>query len=332
MWLPWLQRVTVSPSAMLVSHGRGNVTEPLKPAVPAAPLCHYTSPDEDSARWWDFPFRPGDIVVSTRSKSGTTWVQMICLLLVFRTPDLPGRLGRLSPWLDWLVEPKEDVFARLAAQTHRRVIKTHTPLDGVPLDAARHLHRGGTPPARHGRLPLPPQRQHRSPPHGRAHRATRDGPPAPARRCTSGCVRVRRLGGRRPRQWLDTLPGAMLHLSDAWARRHEPNVVLVHYDDLVTDLDGSMRRLAGLLGIRRRRGALAGTRAGRHVRVDARRRRAPDADLGVLKDPAAFFRQGTSGDGRSAPERRRDGATTVPGWPAMAPADLLAWLHRDREA
>ncbi len=52
-----------------------------------------------------------------------------------------------------------------------------------------------------------------------------------------------------PRQWLDTLPGVMLHLSDAWARRHEPNIVLVHYDDLVTDLDGTMRRIAGLLGI-----------------------------------------------------------------------------------
>ena len=52
-----------------------------------------------------------------------------------------------------------------------------------------------------------------------------------------------------PREWLDTLPGALLHLGDAWARRHEPNVVLVHYDDLVTDLDGSIRRLAGLLGI-----------------------------------------------------------------------------------
>ena len=64
----------------------GERAEPLKPAVPAAPLWRYTSPDEDSARWWDFPFRPGDIVVSTRSKSGTTWVQMICLLLVFGRP------------------------------------------------------------------------------------------------------------------------------------------------------------------------------------------------------------------------------------------------------
>jgi hypothetical protein len=41
----------------------------------------YQSPDEDSGRWLGFPFRDGDIVISTRSKTGTTWVQMICARL-----------------------------------------------------------------------------------------------------------------------------------------------------------------------------------------------------------------------------------------------------------
>jgi hypothetical protein len=36
-------------------------SQPDREAV-AAPLHRYTSPDEDSARWWNFPFRPGDIV------------------------------------------------------------------------------------------------------------------------------------------------------------------------------------------------------------------------------------------------------------------------------
>ena len=211
-------------------------------------LYRYTSPDEDSARWWDFPFRPGDIVVSTRSKSGTTWVQMICLLLVFGTRDLPGRLGALSPWLDWLVQAQGGGLRTAGGQTHRRVIKTHTPLDGVPLDQRVTYIVVGTPPARHGGLALPPRRQHRSPPHGRAHRATPGQAVRPAPRCTSGSLGFVDWEGD-ARAWLDTLPGALLHLSDAWARRHEPNVVLVHYDDLVTDLDGTMRRIAGLLGI-----------------------------------------------------------------------------------
>ena len=70
---------------------------------------------------------------------------MICALLIFRSPELPSSLAGLSPWLDMKITPREAVFARLAAQRHRRFIKTHTPLDGVPIDprvtyivAARH--------------------------------------------------------------------------------------------------------------------------------------------------------------------------------------------------
>jgi hypothetical protein len=63
----------------------------------------YTSADEDSARWIGFPFRQGDVPISSRSKTGTTWVQMICALLVFQTPDLPDSLANLSPWLDRLI-------------------------------------------------------------------------------------------------------------------------------------------------------------------------------------------------------------------------------------
>ena len=48
-----------------------------------------------------------------------------------------------------------------------------------------------------------------------------------------------------PRQEMDSLPGVMWHLSDAWARGGEPNVLLFHYGDLSADLAGQMRRLAG---------------------------------------------------------------------------------------
>src|SRR5215475_14408219 len=98
------------------------------------PDARYRIGHQDNSRWDGFVFHPGDIVISTRSKHGTTWMQMICALLVFQTPDLPAPLGELSPWLDHLVAPKEDVYARLAAQPHRRFIKSHTPLDGLPID------------------------------------------------------------------------------------------------------------------------------------------------------------------------------------------------------
>jgi aryl sulfotransferase len=299
-----------------------------EPAPPRRPLWHYTSPDEDSARWWDFPFRAGDIVVSTRSKSGTTWVQMICLVLVLADPELPDRLGRLSPWLDWLVEPKRAVFERLAAQTHRRVIKTHTPLDGVPLDdRATYIVVGRHP------LDMAVSLYHHSENIDRGRMAELTGRPEPDRAplppLHEWLVRFVDWEGD-ARTWLDTLPGMMLHFSDAWARRHDANVVLVHYDDLLVDLDGSMRRLAGLLGIPaddERWPALVHAATFDSMRAEAG---APDAGLGVLKDPATFFRRGRSGEGRAllqAGEMARYRERVA----AMAPDDLLAWLERDRE-
>ena len=74
----------------------------------------------DSARWEGFPFRDGDIVISTPAKSGTTWMQMICALLVFQTPSFDRPLAELSPWLDMLTADRARVFATLDAQTHRR--------------------------------------------------------------------------------------------------------------------------------------------------------------------------------------------------------------------
>jgi hypothetical protein len=54
----------------------------------------------DSGRWDRFEFRPGDIVISSPPRSGTTWTQMLCALLVFGGPDFPAPLERVSPWLD----------------------------------------------------------------------------------------------------------------------------------------------------------------------------------------------------------------------------------------
>jgi aryl sulfotransferase len=280
----------------------------------------YRSEDEDSARWQDFTFRPGDIVISTRSKSGTTWMQMICALLVFQTPDLPGKLTDLSPWLDWLVIPRDQMFARLEGQRHRRFIKTHTPLDGVPMHpAARYLVV-----ARHP-LDMAVSLYHQGANIDRARlreltgappAAGRPRPPVPVADWLSHWI----SGDADPRQSLDSLPGVLMHLSDAWQRRHEPNVLLVHYDDLLSDLDGEMRRVAAFLGIET---APAATFAEMKQRAD---QLTPNA-AGVLKSNQAFFRQGRSRAGRdllSAAELER--YTEVAR--SLAPADLLAWLHR----
>jgi hypothetical protein len=124
----------------------------------------------------------------------------------------------------------------------------------------------------------------------------------------------------------------MRHLSDAWTRRAEPNVVLVHYDDLAADLEGEMRRIAARLDF-----TVADdtwpelVRAAQFDNMRARADQlAPDA-LGVLIDRARFFRRGTSGSGREELfagelDRYRERASQ------LAPADLLQWLHRENDA
>jgi aryl sulfotransferase len=291
-------------------------------------LVRYRSADEDSARWIGFPFRRGDIVISTRSKSGTTWMQMIAALLVFQTRELPRPLSELSPWLDWLIAPQNEVYARLANQQHRRFIKTHTPLDGIPLDAratyvvvARHpldaavslYHQGDN-------LDRERLRELTGQPKTNA--------PASPRPLLHEWLLAWIDDQARPEDQLDSLPGVLWHLSDAWARRDEPNVVLVHYDDLVIDLEGEMRRLATLLGITVRDDtwpALVAAATFDSMRARAQRA-APNPDS-VLKDPAAFFRRGTSGAGRevlTTDEMARYHARTA----QLAPPDLMAWLHR----
>lgn len=91
----------------------------------------------DSARWDSFTPRDGDIVISPPPKCGTTWMQMICALLIFGTPSLDRPLDQISPRLDALTSDLADVLALLEAQTHRRFIKTHTPLSTACLAITR---------------------------------------------------------------------------------------------------------------------------------------------------------------------------------------------------
>ena len=120
----------------------------------------YRSVDEDSGRWTDFPFRDGDIVISTRSKSGTTWVQMICALLIFQTTELPAELPPCRRgWTSWYAEGRGVRAARSA-----RAPPVHQDPHAVGRDPdrrPRHLHRCRPPSARHGCLALPPGQQHR---------------------------------------------------------------------------------------------------------------------------------------------------------------------------
>ena len=98
----------------------------------------YTTPVMDSARWERVRLRAGDIVVATPYKAGTTWTQMLCALVVHGAPPFPSPLPLLSTWVDRTLVPVDEMAARFDAQPSPRILKTHTPKDGLPdLTAAR---------------------------------------------------------------------------------------------------------------------------------------------------------------------------------------------------
>jgi aryl sulfotransferase len=288
-------------------------------------LAVYADVTYDSRRWAALPLRADDIVISAPVKSGTSWLQTICSLLLFQDGDLPARLGTMSPWLESNDSPVEEIVSALEAQKHRRVIKSHTPIDGIPvvpgmtvvagvrhpLDAGvswyHHL-RNVDFPALMTRLGLPPS--YDPSPTGSAHDyltswIAENDPAAPEQ---------------------STLTSQLRMIRTAWERRNDPGVVLVHYADLSADLEREMRRIAERLGIevpQRRWPAL--------IEAASFERMAERADELVpsqpLKSSQAFFRGGRSGDGASLLSddelaQYHDRAR------AELPAELYTWLHR----
>ena len=293
----------------------------------------------DSSRWDGFALRPGDIIISTPPKSGTTWTQMICALLVLQEPELPLPLDRLSPWIDMVTRARTDVFADLGAQTHRRFIKTHTPLDGIPDDPAVTYICVGRDPRD---IALSIDRHIDNTDRGafleaRERAAAIDG------------VQLEPLPPPRPRphaerdrfwQWVDdetpsTQIGSSLrrtieHLQTFRDAAEDLDVVWLHYDDLTADLEGQMRGLAAHLGI-----AVPEHRWPSMVEAatfESMRNRADWTVPGGRDhwiDPVAFFSRGTSSQWRdllSADDLARYAARVR----TLASDDLVEWLHRDR--
>jgi aryl sulfotransferase len=102
-----------------------------KPEIPARRV--YQGSVSDSTRWQAFRPRPGDVVVTTPPKAGTTWTQAILALLISGDPGVDAQTSMKSPWIDIKFRDLAEVMARLETQDHRRQVKSHTPFDGLPV-------------------------------------------------------------------------------------------------------------------------------------------------------------------------------------------------------
>ncbi len=258
----------------------------------------------DSARWERFRFRPDDVVISTPSKCGTTWMQTIVGMLLHDRAPLGVPISTLSPWLDMLIRTDDEVFGMLDAQSHRRFVKTHTPLDGVPrhesvtyLAVIRHPLDVALSDRDHAANMLVERAvELRVAANGRFEGAGERVPPPedPADYLRWFVDNDLPPSGSGPYG----LDDYCQQVGTYWDARHEPNVHLFHYADMWADLDGEMRRVADALGVpvdedRWPEFVAAAT-------LDSMRSRAaevaPDAHLGLWQSAESFFRAGGTRD------------------------------------
>ncbi|MDZ7676761.1 MAG: sulfotransferase domain-containing protein [Acidimicrobiales bacterium] len=255
----------------------------------------------DSDRWRSLPLRDDDIVISTPSKCGTTWTQTIVGMLLVGRADLGAPLSELSPWLDMQIRTTDEVVARLEAQRHRRFIKTHTPLDGLPehdsvtfLAVVRHPLDVALSDRDHGHNAAEALHDLRYAAVGNKdldELAPRVEPPDdPAEYLRWFIDSDLPPTGSGPNSLADFCQQAAI----AWARRDRPNVHLFHYEDLCADTDGEMRRIADALGIEV--DADVWPTLVDAASIDAMRARAsevaPDAQHGIWHSDRDFFRRG----------------------------------------
>jgi aryl sulfotransferase len=256
----------------------------------------------DSARWEKWRPRKGDIFVCTPPKTGTTWTQMACALLVHQSPDLPMPLTKLSRWIERYTEPVESVVADFEAQNFRRIVKTHTPLDGLPYyDDTSYVFCGRDP--RDAFLSAVDHFANLS-----------DASIADARRRggiaedfqfpTDPNVLFQMWLTMPTHEWVpDGFPmGSVLYYASTfWPYRKLSNIHFLHYDDLSDRLEEEMRRLSHFLGIAIDEHVFPSlVRAATFAEMKHEgAANAPGAHLGEWRDANAFFKSARRGEWKS---------------------------------
>ena len=198
----------------------------------------------DSTIWNDLAFRDDDIVIATYGKAGTTWTQQIIAQLLFGgDPDVA--VAEMSPWVDLRVPPKSVKLPLIEAQTHRRFMKTHLPVDALRFSpTAKYLYIG-----RDGRDVVWSMYNH----HANANQSWYD-----ALNLTPGRIgpAIERPPADIRQYWSDWISQDGYpfwpfweNVRSWWQIRNLPNVRLIHFSELKRDLPGQMREIASFLEI-----------------------------------------------------------------------------------
>lgn len=198
----------------------------------------------DSTIWNDFQFRNDDIVVGTYAKSGTTWMQQIIGQLLFGA-DPNVEVAELSPWVDLRIPPKEIKLPQIEAQTHRRFLKTHLPVDALNFSPkAKYLYIG-----RDGRDVVWSMYNHHASANQTWYDLLNDTPGRVGPPIERPPADIRQYW----RDWMDRDGHPFWpfweNIRSWWAIRDLPNVRLIHFNNLKRDMPGEIRRIAEFLEI-----------------------------------------------------------------------------------
>jgi hypothetical protein len=231
------------------------------------------------------------------------------------------------------MRPLSDVISDLDVQQHRRFIKSHTPLDGLPFDTrVTYICIARDP--RDAALSFDNHMMNLDIDAALAALEKTNSAETFFER-TDMSIPIRPLSQHeRFWGWMDSsgspgLRAFIHHLSTFWQARESSNVVLLHYDDLKRDVEGQMRLLADRLNIAVSKETWPGL--ARAATFEEMRMRAndlvPNATAALWYDNTRFFNRGTSGQWRGLltdEDVRRYEARIR----QLAEPDLSAWLHR----
>ena len=198
----------------------------------------------DSTFWNDFKFRDDDIIISTYAKSGTTWMQQIISQMLFSgDPEIDTQA--MSPWIDFRIPPKEVKLPQVEAQTHRRFVKTHLPVDALVYSPkAKYLYIG-----RDGRDVLWSLYNHHAMGNEALYDALNNSPGLVGPPLEPPPADIRAYW----HTWLnkDGFPfwSFWENVRSWWAIRNLPNILMVHFDVLKRHMPEEMRRIAKFLDI-----------------------------------------------------------------------------------
>lgn len=272
----------------------------------------------DTSRWDSFRNRTDDVLICTPPKCGTTWTQAICANLIFGTPDFEGKIGDVSPWFDSKLESLQTCLDVLEAQPHRRFIKTHTPLDGIPyFQSCQHLIVYRNPKDAYFSV--------------RNHLLNLVEPPAIPQLANDPREGFRAwmeapfehgLGEQR------SLEAFAQHFLSFWTFRQLPNFHLLHFSDMKRDLGTAVQQIAEILNIdisEDRIGEICNAVSFTEMKKNASAF-APASGKSLFKSDEAFFSSGKNEQWRGV-LKTEDIQRYMTRINELLPADAVLWLE-----